>query len=340
MIWVAWRQHRQQAMAGAGLLALLGAFVLVTGLQMSHSFHSTGLADCIKISQNPSCFDLSDAFMRRFGSEQVFAILFVVLPVLAGMFWGAPLVARELERGTQRLAWTQSISRRRWLSWKVGFVGAVTALAGAVFALLVSWWMSPLLKVTSYRDNSGAAGFRPGLFDLHGVVPIGYALFALALGLALGHVIGKVLPAMGATLAGFIGVRVIVELFARPHYIAPKIANLRFLGPDAHGWTIKAYSIDASGRRFAANGISPSDITYFRAHCPGFPMGPGVVGPKADVAAKLADACYTRVGLHTIEAYQPASRYWTFQWIEFAIFVGLAIALVGFVVWRINRTAS
>jgi len=152
--------------------------------------------------------------------------------------------------------------------------------------------------------------------------------------------IGKVLPAMGATLAGFIAVRVLIELFARPRFLAAKTATLRFFGPDVKGWILRAYSIDASGRRFAANGISPSDITYFRARCPGFPMGPGVVGPKADLASKLADACYTRIGLHTIETYQPASRYWTFQWIEFGIFVGLAAALVGFVVWRITRTSS
>ena len=49
--------------------------------------------------------------------------LVLVVPALIGMFWGAPLIAHELETGTFRLAWTQSVSRRRWLLVKMGLVG-------------------------------------------------------------------------------------------------------------------------------------------------------------------------------------------------------------------------
>jgi hypothetical protein len=39
-------------------------------------------------------------------------------------------------------------------------------------------------------------------------------------------------------------------------------------------------------------------------------------------------------------SYQPASRYWAFQWTETAIYVVLATALAGYCFWRISRRLS
>jgi hypothetical protein len=38
--------------------------------------------------------------------------------------------------------------------------------------------------------------------------------------------------------------------------------------------------------------------------------------------------CMHRLGYAIRATYQPAGRFWTFQWIEFGIFAGLAAALV------------
>jgi hypothetical protein len=339
MIWVAWRQHRQQTLAGFGLVALVAVFVLLTGIQMSHTFHASGLADCLKTS-NSACGDLAELFMQQFRSLQFFAVLFIALPVLAGLFWGAPLVAREFEHHTERLAWVQSVSRRRWLAWKVGFVATATAIGGAAFASLVSWWMSPLLAASEATSHTGGGGgFDVGLFDLHGVVPVAYALFAFALGLALGHVIGKVVPAMGATLVGFAAARFLIE-DARPHYMAPKTASIAtsgfFKGPVAPNlpsgsWILNEKTVDATGHVWWQGGgvrVSPA-IT---GRCPGF------FSPSGDPAPKAIEACFRHLGLRTVDVYQPAARYWSFQWIEFGIFVALSAALIGFVIWRIKRS--
>ena len=96
-------------------------------------------------------------------------------PSLIGMFWGAPLIARELETGTFRLAWTQSVSRMRWLLVKLGLVGLASAAVGGLLSLMVTWWYSPIDKVNQGRFGAAA-------FGLHGFVPAGYALFAFALG--------------------------------------------------------------------------------------------------------------------------------------------------------------
>jgi hypothetical protein len=64
--------------------------------------------------------------------------------LLAGLFWGAPLIAREVEHGTHRLVWTQGVSRLRWALVKFGLVGAGVVVAAACYALLVTWWRAPL----------------------------------------------------------------------------------------------------------------------------------------------------------------------------------------------------
>ena len=48
-------------------------------------------------------------------------------------------------------------------------------------------------------------------------MPVGYTIFAVALGVAAGALVRKVLPAMTVTVAGFIGARVAV-MVARPHF--------------------------------------------------------------------------------------------------------------------------
>jgi hypothetical protein len=194
MTWLVWRQHRKQALFALLGLAALAAFMVPTGLQMHDAFRRAGLDDClpaaarvesVRVSPDPeqppdavhACQELADQFTGRYGSLGVAGVLLWFLPLLAGMFWGAPLVAREVEHGTHRLVWTQGVSRRRWALVKLGLVGGGVVLAAACYALLVTWWRAPLDQATGQRFLSPGASF-----DLEGLVPVGYTLFALALG--------------------------------------------------------------------------------------------------------------------------------------------------------------
>src|SRR5205814_8144758 len=141
--------------------------------------------------------------------------LFLVVPLLIGLFWGAPLVARELEDGTHRLVWTQSVTRRRWFTTKVALVGGAAAAGAVAFAELVTWWSSMFTRANADR-------LTPGIFDIRGIVPVAYVLFALALGVFVGTLVRRTLPAMAATLGAFIGVRILVTLFLRAHYLAAR----------------------------------------------------------------------------------------------------------------------
>ncbi len=134
-------------------------------------------------------------------------------PLIVGLFWGAPLVAAEVEAGTTQFAWMQSVTRKRWLAVKIGWMMLAAAIWGAVISILVSWWSSP---TNAEQLNQ----FDPGRFDLVGLVPVAYSLFAMALGIASGALLRRTIPALAATLAGFVGVRVLVTLLLRPHYMS------------------------------------------------------------------------------------------------------------------------
>jgi hypothetical protein len=332
MIWLTWRQHRQQALAGAIGLGLVAAFFLVTHPGIAGTFTSTGLASCLA-TPGRDCGQLAEQFDQRYHGVQFLVPLFLVVPMFVGLFWGAPLVARELEQGTHRLVWTQSVTRRRWFSTKLALIACAIVAGGAAFAELVTWWSGIFVRLHDSR-------FSPGIFDIRGIVPVAYGLFALALGVLVGSLVRRTLPAMAATLGGFIAVRVLVTLFARPHYLAAKTASTLVLtrsggikvGNDrfAGAWIIKQVTVDRLGHvLFSGGGLAFAPLN---SRCPGvFPVPPTLPSP-----AQLA-ACLDRLGVHTLTTYQPATSFWAFQGIEFAIYALLALVMLGAAAWVVRR---
>lgn len=323
MIWLTWRQHRMQAAyLFLGLLVMSAALVPI-GRSMHGAFDNDGLGACLRSYGNPEfvrprdgegCGNLADQFMGRFGGLVPLAILLVLLPLLVGMFFGAPLIAREIEHGTHRFVWTQGVSRLRWATIKIALVGSVALLAAGGYAALMVWWIRPL---------SRAAGSQMDwlVFDLQGVVPLAYTVFAVALGIAAGVLTRKVLPAMGITMAVFLVVRVLIGWLARSHYLPlvqrriPVVTEL--LPNELHGdWIIRNGVYDATGKVLLSTG---------GRFCPPDSAGPG---ERCDPTQL------------NIEFLQPAGRFWTFQWIEAGIFTALAAVLVGFAVLRVRRSLA
>lgn len=326
MIWVSWRQHRLQALAGAVGAAAIGAYLLSSGPGILHAFRSTGLAHCLA-TPGSECGDLTDTFLNRYNGLQFVAILFLVLPVFAGLFWGAPLLPREFEQGTHRLAWTQGVSRTRWLVTRLAVAGALTAGTFALFAWWLSWWSRPLVIASDDR-------FTQGIFDIRGVVPVAYALFAVALGVAAGAIIRRTLPAMAATLGGFVAVRVVIEVWVRKHYMAAKVVSQPFFkGPGRLGlgdWVLSAKTIDSAGHLLGPGGGVEGQLIASR--CPELGLQNNAFPGKDAI-----QSCLQRIGAKTISVYQPGSRYWAFQWIEFGIFVLLAAVLIALSIWWVRR---
>lgn len=312
MIWLSWRQFRTAAVVTFGALAALTVVVLVTGLQLRSA--SPGVAACT--SDSSACQAVLDAFLTRFQVLQPLLdrVGLLLLPAVTGVFWAAPLLARELDSGTFRLAWTQSVTRTRWLTTKLVVVGLASVAATGLLTLLVTWWFTPL-------DQLGHANrFDPGLFQIRDVAPIGYAAFAFALGVTAGALTRRTLPAMAVTLVGYIGLRVVEMLWIRPHFMPARSVTTALLTPvkgavgrrvGASPWIISQTITDPGGHAVAGIRVTPDDPCFATRNC--------------------------FAGYHQTTVFQPANRYWAFQWYDTALFVGVAAALIALTYWWLRR---
>ena len=176
MIWLTWRQHRIGMLVLGLVLALIAAFLVHSGLAAYTAYYQvvqgTSVATCmLQHRQDALCQTLNNNFYMNFSARNFFGgfprhlvLLPVLLPVLllqalVGMFLGAPLVASELERGTFRLVWTQSVTRLRWMAGKVGALMGITLLLFALIGLLVMWWNGPFDRL---GGGVGPAGWWRG----------------------------------------------------------------------------------------------------------------------------------------------------------------------------------
>jgi hypothetical protein len=325
MIWLTWRQHRFQFLVAVAVLALFTTMLVITGLNIASTYRTSGLPSCFAVPGR-DCEGVANLFNDRYHGLRFLVPLFLILPALAGVFWGAPLVAREVEQGTHRLAWTQSVSRTRWAVTKIAALAIGTIAGAAVVAWTVSWWSRPF--VTASNDR-----FSYGIFDLRGIVPVAYALFALAAGIAAGALIRRTVPAMAASIGAYLAVRIGVEFWLRPHYASPRTMTLPFFTANPRAglgdWVLSTKTLDAAGHVLGPGG--GIDLGRLVSQCPGLIPEGGLPDKGA------AQACLQRLGVHVTQTYQPGSRYWMFQGIETAIFVVLAVGLVGFTLWFVKR---
>ena len=175
MTWLVWRQHRVQFLAGAALLAAFAVLIVITGVQVANQYHAVQAA----CAAGHGCQHVGGGLFM--GSHAVGFLVIATLgaPALVGLFWGAPMVAAEAEAGTTQFAWMQSVTRKRWLAVKIGWMLLAAAVWGGVISALVTWWEGP-------NNALQLDAFKPGRFDIMGVVPVAYSLFAMALGIAAG----------------------------------------------------------------------------------------------------------------------------------------------------------
>ncbi len=330
MIWLAWRQHRGQLAAGVAGLAMLGLFLFVTGRSMQHTFASSGLSACVeslsgapmvRFADGEGCRDLGTAFAAQYFSLRLLGlVLFTLAPLLVGMFWGSPLIAREVEQGTHAFVWTQGVTRRRWTITQVLAVAVMTVVVMAAYTGAVTWWYGPVNAATGER-------FQWLIFDQQGVVPIGYAVFALALGVFAGAVSGRTLRAMAITVVGFLVVRFGVAVWLRPHYVAALERKYPVMGSTEPNRLLGDWLIGGGGPGVGA----VYDV-----------LGHRLKGGQMMCPPPVAQACIDEVGrgAYNFEIYQPASRFWTFQSIEAGIFIALALLLLLGTVWWVRRRLS
>jgi hypothetical protein len=364
MIWLTWRQFRAQAITAAAALAVFAIVLATTASDLSGMYDSSGLLTC----HGDACAGLASTFLSNLASGgggfvipgSPYAILYflgvlviLIAPAITGVFWGAPLIARELETGTFRLTWNQSITRTRWLTVKLTLIGVAAMAVTEAFSLIQAWWAAPIGKAVGL--GGGASIFSEGrfgwfVFPTHGITPLGYAAFGFALGVTIGLVIRRAIPAMAVTLAIFAAVQFITPLWIRPqlfptsHTVAaitatganvslranPKLAVTASVVPGQPGaWIISSEGVNAAGQPVSTipAACEPVISSTLGSHS----------GPAAGPGSAALNNCVASHGIRVAESYQPASHYWPLQWSEAGMFLALALGLAGYCFWRLNR---
>ncbi|MFI7677041.1 ABC transporter permease subunit [Actinophytocola sp. NPDC049390] len=326
MTWLTWRQFRIPAASVYAAVVAVCAFLAITGQNLVNRT------------------DFSDMDVMYGGTS----IMVYALPAVIGVFWGVPLVARELETGTHNLVWNQSITRGRWLTTKLG-VGVVAAvIAAGLLSAAVSWWAGPIDAAAAQETEYFAlTRMSPVFFAARGIAPVGYAAFAFVLGVAVGVLLRRTVAAMAVTLVVFTAVMVAVPLFVRP-YVLPPVEETIAIEPSSimgikgnesgvieeivfpkppGAWMLANETVDSTGTAVRplpeVGDCLPPPASEDRL--------PDIAQIKACIG-KLADLGYSqRV------TYQPGSRFWPLQWLETGLFLALSALLAWFCYRRIRH---
>ena len=348
MIWLTWRQARGQAVTAAAALVVFAVLLATTGPHLASLYAASEITGC---HSGTPCDTAASHFLSRLADTSPYPIVYLLgialilaAPAIIGIFWGAPLIAREFESRTFTLAWNQSITRTRWLLVKLALTSLAAMVITEALSLMYAWWADPIGKA---RDLAASV---PGLahpftggplsswvFATSGITPLGYAAFAFTLGTAAGALIRRTVPAMAITLAIFAAVQVAMPLWIRPHLMPPDrtiVSGPSFFEsaglsvgtlqastvPGQPGaWILSSGAINAAGQ----------PVSTIPAPCLSPSVGKG--------APPSAGACMARRGIRETITYQPVSRYWPLQWIETGIYLALALALAGLCFWRTGR---
>ena len=345
MIRFTWLQFRVQVTVALAALVAFAVVLVVTGPHLA-SLYASAITGC----HGGTCANAANTFLSRLTSASPYPIVYPVgiglilaAPAIIGMFWGAPLIARELETRTFALAWTQSITRARWLVVKLALTALAAMAVTEALSLMQAWWADPISKAVGVGGPYPAGSvFAQGrlssfIFATSGITPLGYAAFGFALGTAAGALIRRTVPAMAVTLAIFAVVQVVMPLSVRPHLIPPdrtvlsgpsffesaglSVGTLKasIVPGQPEAWILSSGAINAAGRHVGA----------IPAPCLSPSLGKG--------APANVGACMASRGIREAITYQPANRYWPFQWIETGIFLALALALAGVCFWQLGR---
>jgi hypothetical protein len=311
MAWVTWRQHRAALVGVAVLLGALAVYLWLTGLQMHHAY-ATACHPASSLACNVN-------FTGRYATTgNVISIFMQAVPALIGAFAGAPVLARELETGTFRFAWTQGFGRWRWTLAKLVLLAVAVTAAAAALGALYSWYNQPFFAAAY------AIPFATRLFGLGQVAFPAWTLAAFAIGVLAGMLIRRVVPAIAVTLGAYAALAAATGLYLRQHYMAPLLtSNLNLPGS---AWLVNQWFTKGGKFAFPAHGSGIVNVVTQLCNGGRFGSSPG--------------QCLSQHGYTQWTSYQPGSRFWPFQWIEGGWLLVLSVLLIAVTVWLVRRRAT
>ncbi|MFJ7247651.1 ABC transporter permease subunit [Kitasatospora sp. NPDC098652] len=301
-------RHRPALLTLLTVMGVISLALLLHGWYVHNGLDRSGAASCDPTTD--ACTARFKQFRRQYGNGMLeLDTVFYVLGGALGAFLGGPLLAREFEHGTVRFAWTQGAGRSRWTAGGLLVVGTVLTAVSALFGLLLRWWSEPLMLMSG--------GFGPEVFGHAPPVMVGRVLVAFGAAALAGAVLRRTVVAVGLGLAASVALLFLADA-VRSHYLAPleePVHTLNSLALDDR-WVLNTWFSDPAGHRISADDF--------------YKLGDS----GAQWQSLLRDGGYT-----AHQVYQPADRFWPFQWIEFGWTVLLAVALCAAAVWWVRRRA-
>ena len=338
--WVTLRQRRG-AMVGAG--ALLGAFAVYLAVMAVIQNNAYATVAACHPAAAPKCQQLlqlftstywggSNSVLQSGGAQTVSSLMFAV-PVLLGAFIGAPLLARELETGTFRFAWTQGAGRTRWAISTLVLPAALLTAATGAFTALFFWYYRPFL------EDGQVSSMLPLAFALLGVAFAAWTLFSFALAAFLGTVFKRIVPAMAVTLVVYIALAMATATTIRPHYETP-VTVKGWSGASGAGWVTSSWMDSPSGQPVSEN-EQISLVNQLPASALNPPQGnskkkPPATSQSGDAFTNWLLAHGYRVG----QDVQPNARFWRFQLTEGGWLLTVSALLIGGSVWLVRRRGA
>jgi hypothetical protein len=315
-----WLQHRAALSSLGALYLLLALTLLVVGERSASDYVGYSQHRC---AGQPLLGVCNAAAADAYGLVQktlIGSLSFV--PVVIGMFLGAPLLARELESGTFQFAFTQQTSRARLVAGKLAVLTAGLA-AGAVLLALAA---HPLLSAVD--DFGFDSRWLGGELYLSPLAYPAVTVFAFMLGCFAGVLARRTLAAVAGAMAIAGGLELIaaakldrVVLGIDPlstrltsAYGPPGAVNSAALpgGQPAGSWLINSWYQSASGHRLSS---AAANQAYYAMS-----SGTGEAHPGAWLA--LHHMAY-------FVSYQSSARYWWFQGFEALALLAVSALLAG-----------
>ena len=244
-------------------------------------------------------------------NAQTVPFLLLAVPVLLGAFVGGPVLARELESGTFRFAWTQGAGRVRQAAARLVPLAVVLTAAAYGLSALFSWYIGSFVQ-------AGVTGKYPmQLFGTMGTDFAAWTLFSFALTAFAGVLLRRTVPAMASSIVFLTALDVVTIMALRQHYAAPVVVT----GDGPTGNT----NLVLGNWFTTTSGVPVSQDTVLNA----FARLPFGVTPST---AMLAEH-------HWLQwwSYQPASRWWQFQLTEGGWLLAASLLLIAGTVLLIRR---
>lgn len=317
MIWVGWRQQRVETLIAAAMLVMLAAVAVPTGVHMASVYTHEHLAACTGTADPATCGS-SVSFLMRFNGLNLLFLWSSLVPALAALLFAAPFVL-DLDNGTYRLYWTQSITRRRWIVTKLTLSVVALLVLTACLIVLATWARAPIDHLNGRMGTN--------VYDIEGIIPVAYALFVLGVALALGVLWRRAVPALLVAFVVYVVGRSFMDSWLRQRLLSP--VKTTWLasgsGPNLNqALVINQFTSDKNGHQLAGSAGSVSACI----------RSSGGLFSHTSVCAQ-PHARGTHV--YTTALYQPASRFWELQGVEFGIVAGIGVLLILAAAWWTHR---